>query len=90
MSWPISKILDLILGEELGTVYNRYHSQYSNQVTLTNDRARLLELLRVTMDNTDLNKDEVNILTGALVLQEKSIEDIMTPLADCYMLPLGN
>jgi len=73
LSWPISKILDLLLGEELGTVYNR---------------ARLIELLRVTQGETDLNKDEVNILTGALVLQEKKIEDIMTPLADCYMLPL--
>jgi len=73
LSWPISKLLDLMLGEELGTVYNR---------------ARLIELLRVTQAETDLNKDEVNILTGALVLQEKKIEDIMTPLGDCYMLAL--
>ena len=73
LSYPISKLLDWILGEELGTVYNR---------------ARLLELLKVTMDATDLNKDEVNILCGALVLQEKTVENIMTPLADCYMLPV--
>lgn len=73
LSFPISKLLDLLLGEELGTVYNR---------------ARLIELLRVTQDDIDLNKDEVNILTGALVLQEKKVSDIMTPLADCYMLPL--
>jgi len=73
LSFPISKLLDLILGEELGTVYNR---------------ARLIELLRVTQDNIDLNKDEVNILTGALVLQEKKVEDIMTPIGDCYMLPI--
>ena len=73
LSWPISKLLDLMLGKELGTVYNR---------------ARLIELLRVTQAETDLNKDEVNILTGALVLQEKKIEDIMTPLGDCYMLAL--
>ena len=73
LSWPISKLLDLMLGKELGTVYNRN---------------RLIELLRVTQAETDLNKDEVNILTGALVLQEKKIEDIMTPLGDCYMLAL--
>jgi len=73
LSYPISKLLDCLLGEELGTVYNR---------------ARLIELLKVTQDNIDLNKDEVNILTGALVLQEKHVSDIMTPLADCYMLPL--
>jgi len=71
LSFPISKLLDLVLGVELGTVYNR---------------ARLIELLRVTQENIDLNKDEVNILTGALVLQEKKAEDIMTPIGDCYML----
>ena len=71
LSYPISKILDLVLGVELGTVYNR---------------ARLIELLRVTQEDIDLNKDEVNILTGALVLQEKIVDDIMTPIADCYMI----
>eukprot|EP00090_Calanus_glacialis_P004996 TRINITY_DN13820_c0_g1_i1.p1 TRINITY_DN13820_c0_g1~~TRINITY_DN13820_c0_g1_i1.p1 ORF type:complete len:681 (-),score=142.26 TRINITY_DN13820_c0_g1_i1:81-1958(-) len=71
LSFPISKLLDCVLGVELGTVYNR---------------ARLIELLRVTQENIDLNKDEVNILTGALVLQEKKVEDIMTPIGDCYML----
>jgi metal transporter CNNM len=50
------------------------------------DRARLTALLRVTQENINLNKDEVNILTGALVLQEKKVEDIMTPIGDCYML----
>merc|ERR1712147_351483 len=75
LSFPISKILDCILGEELGTVYNR---------------ERLIELLRVTGDNTDLNKDEVNILTGALVLQQKTVKEIMTPLVDSYMLPLDS
>ena len=43
LSWPISKLLDLMLGKELGTVYNRN---------------RLIELLRVTQAETDLNKDE--------------------------------
>ena len=75
LSYPISKLLDWILGEELGTVYNR---------------AKLLELLKLTGDDIDLNKDEVNILTGALVLQEKVVEDIMTPLADCFMLPIDS
>jgi len=75
LSFPISKLLDLVLGKELGTVYNR---------------ARLIELLRVTQDDIDLNKDEVNILTGALVLQEKNVGDIMTPIGDCYMLSIDS
>ena len=35
LSWPISKLLDCILGEELGTVYNR---------------AKLLELLKTFLE----------------------------------------
>lgn len=47
LSFPISKILDLILGEEIGNVYNR---------------ERLVELIRVTKDFNELEKDEVSNL----------------------------
>ena len=73
LSWPISKVLDLLLGSEIGTVYNK---------------ERLMELLKVTDQYNDLEKDEVNIVTGALVLKQKCVKDVMTRLDDCYMLPL--
>merc|ERR1719312_1784134 len=73
LSWPISKVLDLLLGSEIGTVYNK---------------ERLMELLKVTDQYNDLEKDEVNIVTGALVLKQKCVKDVMTKLDDCYMLPL--
>merc|ERR1712013_902125 len=73
LSFPISKILDCILGSEIGTVYNR---------------ERLMELLRVTDEYTDLEKTEVNVVTGALVLKQKTVIDVMTHLDDCYMLPI--
>jgi len=73
LSFPISKILDCILGSEIGTVYNR---------------ERLMELLRVTDEYTDLEKTEVNMVTGALVLKQKTVIDVMTHLDDCYMLPI--
>jgi len=73
LSFPISKVLDLILGAEIGTVYNR---------------ERLMELIKVTDAYTDLEKDEVNIVTGALVLKHKSVKDVMTKLDDVYMIPL--
>jgi len=73
LSFPISKLLDCVLGSEIGTVYNR---------------ERLMELLRVTDQYNDLEKDEVNIMTGALVLKQKSVKDVMTHLDDCYMLPI--
>ena len=73
LSFPISKILDCILGEELGTVY---------------DRERLRELVLLQGDKADLDKNEVKMLEGALRIRDKTVEEIMTPLADCYMLPL--
>merc|ERR1719510_2566321 len=73
LSFPISLILDKILGDELGTVY---------------DKKKLIELLRITNENNDLEKDEVDIVTGALVYKEKTVKHIMTFIQDCYMLPL--
>jgi metal transporter CNNM len=71
MSFPISKVLDWILGEEVGNVYNR---------------DRLRELLKVTEQQLDLVKDEVQIITGALELSKKTVLDVMTKLDDVYML----
>ena len=71
LSFPISKILDCVLGEEIGNVYNR---------------DRLRELLKVTEGNLDLVKDEFNIIAGALELSKKTVIDVMTKLEDVYML----
>lgn len=73
LSYPISKILDFILGEEIGNVYNR---------------ERLKELVKVTTDINDLDRDEVNIVTGALELRKKSVSDIMTKIEDVFMIDL--
>merc|ERR1712226_711752 len=71
IAWPISRLLDIVLGKEEGTVYNR---------------KSLLEMLRITRKETDMKKEEIDILTGALVLPEKVAMDIMTPLSKCYTL----
>ncbi|XP_058795017.1 unextended protein isoform X2 [Phymastichus coffea] len=71
LSYPISKILDFILGVEIGNVYNR---------------DRLKELVKVTTDYNDLEKDEVNIISGALELRKKTVADVMTRIEDVYML----
>merc|ERR1719357_227025 len=73
LSFPISKILDCVLGEEVGTVYNK---------------TRLMELLKVTEQYNGLEREEINIVTGALVLKQKSVKDVMTNMDDCFMLPL--
>ncbi|XP_046417972.1 unextended protein isoform X4 [Neodiprion fabricii] len=71
LSYPISKFLDCLLGEEIGNVYNR---------------ERLKELVRITRDYNDLEKEEVNIISGALELRKKTVSDVMTRIEDVYML----
>ncbi|ESO10268.1 hypothetical protein HELRODRAFT_139909, partial [Helobdella robusta] len=71
LSYPISLILDCILGKEIGYVFNR---------------DRLRELIRVTEDKIDLERDELKIISGALDLSKKTIADVMTRIDDVYMI----
>ncbi|XP_075221669.1 metal transporter uex isoform X2 [Lycorma delicatula] len=71
LAYPISKILDWVLGEEIGAVYTR---------------ERLKELIKLTTEYSELEKDEVNIISGALELRKKIVADVMTKLEDVYML----
>lgn len=73
LSYPISKLLDLILGDEIGQVY---------------DRERLMEFIRITKDYNQLEAAEVNIISGALELKKKTVGEIMTRLEDVFMLPI--
>lgn len=45
--------------------------------------------MQVTDPYNDLEKDEVNIIQGALELSSKTVEDVMTPLEDCYMIDIN-
>uniref|UniRef100_F6VBK6 Metal transporter n=1 Tax=Ornithorhynchus anatinus TaxID=9258 RepID=F6VBK6_ORNAN len=69
VSFPVSKLLDCVLGQEIGTVYNR---------------EKLVEMLKVTEPYNDLVKEELNMIQGALELRTKTVEDVMTPLHDCF------
>nr|XP_040051818.1 metal transporter CNNM4 isoform X2 [Gasterosteus aculeatus aculeatus] len=71
LSWPISKVLDCVLGQEIGTVYSR---------------EKLLGMLKVTQPFNDLVKEELNMIQGALELRSKTVEDVMTPVGDCFMI----
>lgn len=72
LSLPISWLLDYILGEEIGNVY---------------DRERLMEYIRVTKDYNRLEVDEMNIISGALRFKNITVVDVMTPIDDVFMLP---
>ncbi|XP_075950402.1 metal transporter CNNM4 [Anarhichas minor] len=71
VSFPVSKLLDVLLGQEIGTVYNR---------------EKLVEMLNVTEPYNDLVKEEINMIQGALELRTKTVEDVMTPVGDCFMI----
>uniref|UniRef100_A0A8C5AKC3 Metal transporter n=1 Tax=Gadus morhua TaxID=8049 RepID=A0A8C5AKC3_GADMO len=71
LSFPVSKLLDVLLGQEIGTVYNR---------------EKLVGMLKVTEPYNDLVREEMNMIQGALELRNKTVEDVMTPIGDCFMM----
>ncbi|KAI1894327.1 hypothetical protein AGOR_G00114670 [Albula goreensis] len=71
IAYPISKLLDNMLHQEISNFYTR---------------EKLLAMLRVTDPYHDLVKEELNIIQGALELRTKTVEDALTPLDDCFML----
>ncbi|KAK7110333.1 hypothetical protein V1264_014225 [Littorina saxatilis] len=74
LSFPISLLLDKVLGEEIGQVY---------------DKEKLQELIRMTTDHKVLQTDEANIIAGALQLANKRVEDVMTQMEDVYQLDIN-
>ncbi|KAK5854011.1 hypothetical protein PBY51_015115 [Eleginops maclovinus] len=71
IAYPVSKILDIMLHQEISNFYTR---------------EKLVAMLRVTDPYHDLVKEELNIIQGALELRTKTVEDVLTQLSDCYML----
>merc|ERR1712137_699501 len=75
LSYPISKILDFALGRELGQLYSR------------NELKKLLEMHSTY---SDITVDETTIMSGALDFGRKEVVEVMTPLADVYMIDIDD
>eukprot|EP00742_Colponemidia_sp_Colp-10_P007241 GILJ01007783.1.p1 GENE.GILJ01007783.1~~GILJ01007783.1.p1 ORF type:complete len:638 (-),score=89.16 GILJ01007783.1:158-2071(-) len=73
LAWPISKMLDLALGAELGTVYNK------------NELVRLVELT-ANSNQTDVTPEDKLLLSGVLKFANKQAEDVMTSIEKVFML----
>jgi len=75
ISWPISKILDKILGAEHSSHFNT--TELKELVTLHGqDKAGPLGL------------DEMTIIKGALDMRQKTVKDAMKPLDSVFMLEI--
>lgn len=76
VAWPTAKLLDWLLGEDHGTMYNKPGLKTLVQLhkTLgTSPADRLME-------------DEVTIISSVLDLKDKPVGDIMTPMQDVFIM----
>ncbi|KAM8806132.1 metal transporter CNNM1 [Eudromia elegans] len=71
LCYPLSRLLDWALRQEF---------------SVFSTRERLLETLRAAGPHGDLVREELAMVQGALELRTKVVEDVLTPLADCFML----
>lgn len=70
-AYPLSVILDYVLGEEIGTIHSRQE---------------LLTMLQIHHRHEQLDQDTVNVMSGAIQYRDKKAEDVMTPISTAFML----
>lgn len=73
ISWPIGKLLDLVVGHETLIFYERFE-------------LKELVSIHAAENHGPLTPDECTIIRGALDMKQKKIKDIMTRLSLVYML----
>lgn len=74
VAFPMSKLLNLILGKEISTIYTR-------------DKIR--ELMRRAKDGKDIEEKQFKLISGALDFKSKKVETIMTPTKDVFALDIN-
>lgn len=75
LTYPIAFMLDVMLGKELGTIYNR---------------EELKGLIDVHASNEVLTQDETTILKGALEFSQKTVAQILTPADNVFSLDIDS
>ncbi|XP_051142456.1 DUF21 domain-containing protein At5g52790 isoform X2 [Andrographis paniculata] len=78
ISFPISKLLDLLLGKGHSALLRR--AELKTLVDMHGNEAG---------KGGELTHDETTIISGALDLTEKTAKDVMTPLSDVFSLDLN-
>jgi metal transporter CNNM len=70
---PLSWVLDQALGEELATTYSS---------------SELLKMLEIHVKENALDQDTANTMTGALTFKDTRVRQVMTPIANTFMLSM--
>ncbi|PWN92405.1 DUF21-domain-containing protein [Acaromyces ingoldii] len=73
IAWPTAKLLDYSLGEDHGTTYKKAE-------------LKTFVSLHQQLGTENLNEDEVTIIRAVLDLNDKTVRDVMTPIADVFTL----
>ncbi|XP_022094756.1 DUF21 domain-containing protein At4g14240-like isoform X2 [Acanthaster planci] len=76
IAWPISKVLDCILGHEHGTFFRR--AELGALVSIHKEKQE--------QNEEPLTEDEVLIIQGALSMRSKVVKDALVPLESIFML----
>jgi metal transporter CNNM len=73
VTFPLSYVLDRVLGEEMGTIYSR---------------KELRQMIDFHAESTlsDLTAGESKLLAGALEFSQRTVADILTPIEQVFML----
>jgi metal transporter CNNM len=77
ITYPVSKLLSLLLNQLFGAEKRRLESRHELGVMISEHGAGA---------DSELDEDEVEIIKGALQLSEKRVRDIMTPIDQTYWL----
>lgn len=78
VAWPISKLLDYLLGEGHVALFRR--AELKTLVDLHGNEAG---------KGGELTHDETTIIAGALGLSEKTAEDAMTPISETFAIDVN-
>lgn len=71
VSYPLSKALDYALGEELATTYSS---------------SEMIKLLQIHVNEQVIDPETATAMKGALKFKDMTVKEVMTPLANTFML----
>ncbi|CAD7701894.1 unnamed protein product, partial [Ostreobium quekettii] len=77
VAFPISKVLDKVLGKEIGTVYSKDELKQLIAIHVENPDAQL---------TSGLTQDDSLILAGVLEYKDKKVADVMTTIDKVFMM----